>query len=133
MRHRLGLTVPPDDVDALEGALYRLLSDDAFRQECRNAIAQVVPQFRWETVLEPILEFCRHPRRAADLVDPRQRVMIGDPMAQAMWGRSGLRHAARVAISHLRNREYDELSRKLRMRLRLALFPDSGGPGARAD
>ena len=59
--------------------------------------------------------------------------MVGDPMAQAMWGHGGLRHTAKVALAHLRNKEYDELSRKLKMRARLALFPDSGGPGARAE
>ena len=131
--HGLGITVPPDDVDALEEALYRLLTDDEFAASCRTAIATTVPEFRWERVLEPILEFCRHPHRAADLVDPRQRVMVGDPMAQAMWGHGGLRHTAKVALAHLRNKEYDELSRKLKMRARLALFPDSGGPGVRAE
>lgn len=129
----LGITVPPDDVDALEAALFRLLTDENFAQGCREAVTETVAEFRWERVLEPILEFCRHPQRAADLVDPRQRVMIGDPTAQAMWGHGGLRHTLKVAIAHLRNKEYDEVSRKLRMRLRLALFPDSGGPGARAE
>ena len=131
--HGLGITVPPDDVEALEAALFRLLTDDDFAQGCRDATVGTVAEFRWERVLEPILEFCRHPQRVADLVDPRQRVMIGDPAAQAMWGHGGLRHTLKVAVAHLRNKEYDEVSRKLKMRLRLALFPDSGGPGARAD
>ncbi len=132
-RRGLGITVPPDDITALDDALYRMLTDDELAASCRTALAEVVPEFRWERVLEPILEFCRHPRRASDLVDPRQRVMLGDPVAQTMWGQGGMRHTARVMLAHLRKKEYDEVSRKLKMRARLALFPDSGGPGARAD
>ena len=82
-------------------------------------------------MLEPVLEICAQARRAPDLVDPRQRVMIGDPMAQEMWGRRGMAHDVRVVIGHLRRREYSDLSRKLRMRVRTALFPDSAAAGSR--
>ena len=57
--------------------------------------------------------------------------MIGDPMAQAMWGQQGWRRNVRVLVDHLRHREYDDLFRKIRMRTRTWLFPEAAGPGAR--
>jgi glycosyltransferase involved in cell wall biosynthesis len=129
----LGLVVPPGDVDALVEALYSLLADDERRAMHRAAIAEFVPEMRWSKVLAPLHEFCRHPTRAADLADPRQRVMIGDPMAQAMWGKRGWKHTARVAITHIRHGELSDLTRKLRMRIRTKLSPNSAGPGGRTD
>ncbi len=128
-RHGLGLTVPPQDVDALEAALYRVLADDDFATQCRANVDAIAGDFRWSTVLAPVLALCARPRRAPDLVDPRQRVMIGDPIAQAMWGRRGLAHSLRVLAGHVRRREYGELTRKVRMRARAALFPESTGAG----
>jgi len=66
----LGITVPAGDVDALEEALFRLLDDGAMAAECRRNLARVAPGFTWGRVLEPLLEFCRSPRRAADLAEP---------------------------------------------------------------
>jgi hypothetical protein len=126
----LGLVVPPGDVDALEAALHRLLTDVAFAQQCADAVAAAAAEFRWSRVLEPVLRLCAEARRAPDLVDPRQRAMIGDPIAQAMWGRRSIRHSARVAMSHLRRGEYSEILRKLQIRAR-ALAADFGGSGRR--
>jgi hypothetical protein len=131
--HRLGLVVPPGDVDALEEALYTLLADDERRLECQAAIRDLVPEMHWGKALEPLLEFCRHPARAADLSDPRQRFMVGDPLAQAMWGRRGWTHTVRVAFEHLRRMEVGDLVRKVRMRIRTKLHPTSSGPGGRTD
>jgi len=128
---KLGLVVPPGDVDALESALYTILTDSDFAQACRVNISAAAPEFRWGRVLVPVLDLCAQPRRAPDLVDPRQRVMIGDPIAQAMWGRRGLAYSVRVALRHVKRREYGELTRKARMRVRTALFPESAGPTAR--
>ena len=67
-------------------------------------------------MLEPLLEFCRNPRRAPDLLDFYQRMMLGDPIAQAMWGSRGWRHDLRIAIDHARHGEYRELVRKVASR-----------------
>lgn len=130
-RHGLGIAVPPNDADALEQALFDLLSSPERREVCERNIRALVPELHWNRALAPLLEFCRRPRRAPDLTDPRQRAMLGDPMLQAMWGTRGWRHTVRVLFGHLRNGEYDELVMKVRRRLRLALMPDAGGPGAR--
>jgi glycosyltransferase involved in cell wall biosynthesis len=98
----LGLTVPPGDVDALEQALMRMLDDDGFRKTCANAIATVAPELAWSRALAPLVEFCRHPRRAPDLVDPltagRLRRELGPPARGAGWLRD-----VRIGIEHLRD------------------------------
>jgi glycosyltransferase involved in cell wall biosynthesis len=65
----IGVSVPPEDVDALAAALERLLYDPAAAAAARANVARFAERFRWSAVLEPITAFCRHPRRAADLVD----------------------------------------------------------------
>jgi glycosyltransferase involved in cell wall biosynthesis len=73
-REGLGITVPPEDVDALADALSALLGDQARADRCRHEIARVADDLRWARVLEPLVAFCRDPRRAPDhmqrLVDP---------------------------------------------------------------
>jgi GT2 family glycosyltransferase/glycosyltransferase involved in cell wall biosynthesis len=74
--HGVGLTVPPGDVDALEDALFRLLDDPALAQACAEASARLAEEYRWSKVLQPLIEFCRAPRRAPDLVDPDMAAAI---------------------------------------------------------
>ena len=97
----LGVTVRPGDVDGLEGALFRLLDDDGFRKTCRENVAAVATELTWERVLRPLLEFCRHPRRAPDLLDPdvsaRLRRHLGPPLRATGW-----RADLRIAAEHLR-------------------------------
>lgn len=65
----LGLTVPAEDVEALTDAMDRLLGDEELAKQCRAAIADYAQTATWSAVLGPLLEFCRDPRRAPDLVD----------------------------------------------------------------
>jgi glycosyltransferase involved in cell wall biosynthesis len=76
----LGLTVPPEDVTALEEALFRLLDDAALAHACRERVLAVAPRYTWSTVLEPLLAFCRAPRRAPDLVGGGAPVASGDAL-----------------------------------------------------
>jgi len=66
----LGLTVAAGDVGALEEALFRMLDDTEFHAGCRERLAEAAPAHAWSKVLAPLLEFCRAPRRAADLAAP---------------------------------------------------------------
>jgi hypothetical protein len=65
-RESLGLVVPAEDPDALAAALEKVLYDEEFVRSCRERIEIVRERFTWETVLAPLVEFCRNPRPAAD-------------------------------------------------------------------
>jgi len=73
-RKGLGLTVPPEDADALADALFALLDDKARAEACRENIREIVPELVWAETLRPLVEFCRAPRRAPDLMEG----LIGD-------------------------------------------------------
>ncbi len=70
----LGITVPPEDVDALTEALSTLLTETEQLSRCRNNIEATVAHLHWNEVLQPLVAFCADPRRAPDhmqrLVDP---------------------------------------------------------------
>lgn len=63
----LGRVVPAQDVEALEAALEEMLFDEAAAEAARVAVREVAEEYRWARVLRPLVEFCRFPRRAADL------------------------------------------------------------------
>jgi glycosyltransferase involved in cell wall biosynthesis len=58
-RRGLGITVPPEDEEALACAIRRLVDDEAFAQSCRENLHQIKEEYRWEKVLEPLVAFCR--------------------------------------------------------------------------
>jgi len=62
-----GAVVPPEDPEALAGALDQLLSDADRRETLAgNGRRLVARRFRWETILEPLDAFCTSPRTAPD-------------------------------------------------------------------
>ncbi|MBI9114770.1 glycosyltransferase [Sanguibacter sp. YZGR15] len=65
--HNLGRVVGPEDVDALEAALKEMLFDEGAVTEVRGAVREFAEAYRWTNVLEPLVDFCRFPRRAPDL------------------------------------------------------------------
>jgi glycosyltransferase involved in cell wall biosynthesis len=58
----IGLTVPPDDPGAVAEAVRQIL-DPARRDAVRDTIASVAQRYTWERASEPLLAFCREPRR----------------------------------------------------------------------
>ena len=109
----LGAVVPPRDPAALAAALDGLLADPARRSAAAAASARVAERYRWPLVAAPLLDFCRAPRRAPDLVLPAaERALLGiaDPAgAPPVWARlaaarreGGLRLVARRAAARLR-------------------------------
>ncbi|HEY5334968.1 MAG TPA: glycosyltransferase family 4 protein, partial [Mycobacteriales bacterium] len=62
----LGAVVAPEDVDGLTTALIALLGDSTRLAACREQVALLAAEMRWERLAEPLLEFCRRPRRAPD-------------------------------------------------------------------
>ncbi|MEU4801894.1 glycosyltransferase [Actinosynnema sp. NPDC023587] len=65
-REGLGVVVPSEDAGALAAALEKVLYDEEFAAGCVERIAAVRERFTWEAVLAPLVDFCRHPRPAAD-------------------------------------------------------------------
>jgi glycosyltransferase involved in cell wall biosynthesis len=71
-----GRTVDPEDVDGLASAIAELLDDEAARNSAAAASARLADDYRWSTVAQPLLEFCRNPYKAPDLADPELRAAI---------------------------------------------------------
>lgn len=65
----LGVAVPPEDEEALVQALERMLYDEEARAAATSAIQVVAQEYRWSRVLQPLVDFCRTPLRAPDLVE----------------------------------------------------------------
>ncbi len=76
-----GLVVPPEDEPALEAALERLLTDAELATRCGEASRALGVTMRWSQVLTPLVEFCRAPERAPDLLDPEQVRLAAAGMA----------------------------------------------------
>jgi glycosyltransferase involved in cell wall biosynthesis len=60
--HDAGWVAPPGDAPALARCLEAALADPGAK---RAGAAALVAEFRWERVLEPLIAFCRAPRRDA--------------------------------------------------------------------
>lgn len=96
-RHDLGATVPPEDVDALAAALVDILTDGDRARRHRDNVAAVAGDYRWDRALEPLVDFCRGPRRAADIHRSHQE-LVG--IREPRWG--GVPGDVRLAVTYLR-------------------------------
>jgi glycosyltransferase involved in cell wall biosynthesis len=125
-RHGLGATVPPEDVDALEQALETYLYDDAAAAKARANVQEFADQYAWSTVLRPLVEFCRMPRRAADL----QNVLEApSQVARPFDRRRGFRADLALARGYLRAGGVREVMTRASGRMRRVL----SGSAARDD
>lgn len=113
----LGVTVPPGDPDALEEALFRLLDDDELHQRCREQAERIAPRLRWSETLRPLVEFCRSPRRAADLLDPLVAGTVRSPLEGKVWPEFGWRADLRKTIAFLRRGQWRKVVAKVRKRV----------------
>lgn len=120
--HGLGAAVPPEDVEALEAALETYLFDDEAIAAARRNVKSFAQSYRWAEVLRPLVEFCRFPRRAADL-----HYDLGDPetVARGFERRGGLRADLALARDYLRAGGIGEVARRAGGRVRRALGPSS--------
>ena len=91
-----GIAVPPDDVDALEEALFRVLDDAELQASCRAASGRLAEGLRWSEAVKPLVEFCRAPRRSPDLLDPEMGPSILIPATANPFHRTGWRQDVRI-------------------------------------
>ena len=115
-QHGLGRVVPQEDVPALETALEEMLYDEAEIARVRERVAAFAVAYRWSAVLAPLVDFCRNPRRAADLahtsgiVPPRRK--------KAARRRLDLRTDVKLARGYFRVGGVRELGRRVGGRVR---------------
>jgi len=69
-RYRLGIVVDYEDDAGVADAILRLLETP--KEAWRERFERARQDLTWERVAQPLVEFCRHPRRAPD------RVALGD-------------------------------------------------------
>ena len=112
----LGRVVPAEDVDALADALVELLVDDAAHGAAAQAVRATAPEFSWDAVLEPLVSFCRDPRRAADShrLPPLPGGDVPLPPVPLV---ARLRADAAAVVRHLRSGGVGAVVAKVRWRL----------------
>jgi GT2 family glycosyltransferase/glycosyltransferase involved in cell wall biosynthesis len=81
----LGAAVGPEDVDGLTRALESMLFDAEASAAAKAAIAQIAPEFAWSRTLAPLVEFCRSPRRAADLAESLGELEVDSTPPPPPW------------------------------------------------
>ena len=109
----LGFSVDANDVDGLEDALFQLLDDADLAAHCAKRSREVARSFTWSKVMQPLLEFCRNPRRAPDLAaDARRGAKVGSPRAFLESTRPSIREDVALARDYLRQGGVSEVSRR---------------------
>ena len=109
----IGEVVAPGDVEGLERALERLLSDPEAAQLCRDNIRRIAPYFHWSACLEPLAEFCLAPRRAHDVACPD--LQKGAALSRLATGR---KRDIQIALSYLKAGAPGPVIRRVRQRIR---------------
>ncbi len=75
-----GVAVPPGDTAGFAAALAALAGSPTARAEAATLARELADEYRWDRVAEPLVEFCRAPRRAPDLTLPAAaRAVLGLP------------------------------------------------------
>lgn len=110
----LGVVVPAEDTDALAAALERVLYDEEFAAACKERIAVVAQRFAWPKALEPLVEFCRDPRPAADRLSGAADLVVSEPLR----GGALLRRDLALVREYLAEGGPKELARRVSGRIR---------------
>lgn len=125
---QLGLTVPAGDIDALETALATLLDDGDLRARLGANAGAAAAELTWSRVLAPLVDFCRSPRRAPDLLDPAVTDTLRRDLAEVKERWRGLAYDLQTAAGHLREGGPLLAARKAAGRARRVVTRRGGGP-----
>jgi len=118
---RIGLTVPAGDVEALHAALFRILDDDALRAAMGEGAGALAAELTWPKVLAPLVEFCRQPRRAPDLLEPSVTAGLRHDLSEVKERWRGVAYDLQTAADHLREGGVSLAARKAAGRVRRLL------------
>ena len=110
----LGIVVPPQNVDALEHALERVLFDKKFVAVARANVQRVRAEFFWDRALSPLISFVKDPRHAADYMIDRPALSQDGKYRKPY----GLTHNARMFWHYLRSEGPDRVAKRIMSRLR---------------
>lgn len=115
---RLGAVVRPGSVEELSEALIQAC-DASWRRDCAKRVEQARLTFEWNLVAEPLVNFCRHPRRAVDLELPRGPFARQRGLRAKKVGRTTrwLRQAARAQELLREGQGWSRVLQKVRARL----------------
>jgi len=108
----LGFSVAAQDVDALEEALFRLLDDADLHADCAKRSSEIARTFTWPIVTAPLVQFCRNPRRAADLAAELGDADIGAPQVYQELKESTVRQDIALVGEYLRQGGVAEVARR---------------------
>ncbi len=99
----LGAVVREKDVAGLTAAIEGLLYDAKRNQKARANVARVRDRFTWERAMQPLLEYCRQPLRAADkeMVISGKKSKGGGPVPNAIGQRPKRRTGLRRDIDRV--------------------------------
>ncbi|GAB3909691.1 glycosyltransferase [Kibdelosporangium lantanae] len=116
-KERLGVVVPAEDPDALAAALERVLYDEDFTKSCRERVQLVRERYTWDTVLAPLVEFCRNPRPAADRLTGTGPLTVQRPLGAV----GVMRRDLALVREYLNDGGPSELAKRVSGRLRRVL------------
>ncbi|MFC4243526.1 glycosyltransferase [Gryllotalpicola reticulitermitis] len=103
-KEKLGVVVGAEDVEGLVAALEKVLYDERFAAAARRNVARVAKRFRWQTVLQPLVDFVADARHAPDLVAAGDLTAGRPASAPVVHVRKrGLRHDLERAVYYVRN------------------------------
>ena len=104
---KLGIVVPPDDVEQLAAAIERLVDDRDERARCRARLLELAVEFHWQRVIAPLARFCDKPRLAPDREHSRRAVylQLARSFRMIRWAK---RVALRLGVSDARVKQARE-------------------------
>ncbi|QJC21118.1 glycosyltransferase [Arcanobacterium buesumense] len=112
----IGISVPPEDVDALAVALERVLFEPGLAEEFKKNIARYSVRFEWRNALKPLLDFVDHAHRADDRKTVESDTIRAD--LQFVKVPFNLSRDAKLVVEHLKAGGPKLLADKVRSRLR---------------
>jgi glycosyltransferase involved in cell wall biosynthesis len=100
-----GLTVPPEDPEAVAAALLTLCLDPARRRECAARASEHAASLHWPKAAEPLRRYCADPRRAADRESglprsPLPFTPVAEDAPPAREGSAPLAHRGGLGLVH---------------------------------